>query len=339
MSIIATVALLAATPHSAIAPSVTLKPLRVMEGVRALAFAAAPSGSLFAAPMEDGTIRVINAASGATVVTMKGAAQPGYGIAWSHNGKWIASGDESGRIYFWNAKTGKMLKQNRKHIRGIQNLSFNKDDTMLLSTGKEDVVKIFDVATNKVKLNVLGNAANFYGAVFAPNSNEFTVGILGAGARVYTPGGKLIRTLAGHSGLGVWDVAYNPSGTRVATAGRDNHAILWDSKRGAMLGTCIAHAEWVFHVAFSPNGALLATGSQDRSVRLWNVSNFANVASVLNTTSVASPVCFTRDGKYLLTVNQYDYLQVTALNPAQGGIPPKPVKKKAVKKTRRRRHH
>jgi hypothetical protein len=53
-----------------------------------------------------------------------------------------------------------------------------------------------------------------------------------------------------------------------------------------------------------------------------------------NQSAVGSPIAFTNDGKYLLTANIDDFLQINALNPAQPAPAEKvvPAKKAPVKK-------
>ncbi len=301
------------------APAIVIKPIKVLEGLKALAFASAPTGSKFAVTLEDKSVRIIDAGTRQTIRTLQGHPQPCYGVAWTKDGAFIATGDETARIWIWNAVTGEKIKEFRSHIRGIEKLSFNLPHTMMISTGKDDVIKVYDLKKGKETLSILGKGANFYGATFHPKTNEFTTGILGVGARIYEPNGKLDGFLTGHDDQGVWDVDYNPAGTRLATAGRDSNIILWDMKAKAKIQTLHGHQDWVQSVRFSPNGRYLASGSTDRSVRVWDTVTFKPVAILNEESAVGSPVCWTADGKYLLTVNEDNNLVVNSVTPPQGG--------------------
>ena len=68
----------------------------------------------------------------------------------------------------------------------------------------------------------------------------------------------------------IWAFAFSPDGTRIASAGEDQTARLWDPATGALLATCRGHASKVLGIGFSPDGTRLVTTSSDRTVRQWN---------------------------------------------------------------------
>jgi WD40 repeat protein len=69
----------------------------------------------------------------------------------------------------------------------------------------------------------------------------------------------------------VWKVAWSRDGTRIATAGEDGTAKLWDAKTGEELLTIIGHEGSVEGVAFNADGTLLATAGVDGTAKLWDV--------------------------------------------------------------------
>lgn len=316
------------------APVLEVLPKKVLQGQRALAFAPCPTGSRFAATMEDKTVRIIDAATSETLKVLQGHPVPAYGVAWSADGAFLATGDESARIFIWDTRTWTKVREMRTHIRGIQALSFNFPRTLLVSTGKDDVVKVWDVPTGKELRSIPGQGLNFFSAKFKAKTNDFGVGFLGAGARFYSAAsGKVMGFITGHDNQGVLSIDFNPTGTLAATGGKDANAAIWDLKTGQRLNYLRGSGDWVVQTSFSPNGAYVATSSPDRTVRLYNAKSYQQVAKLEEQSAVGSPLCFTSDGKYLVTVNFDDFIQVHSLKPVLAPPPAAPVKKAPAKRS------
>lgn len=304
----------------------------VAQGVRPLAYAAAPSGVKFVATLENNTARIIDSKTHMTIKQMTGLVAPAYAVAWSPNGKLIATGDESARVILWDAGTAKPIRTFRDHTKGIEALAFNAASTMLISTGKDDAINVYTLANYKKQKTILGKGINLYGGLFMGKGSNILVGTLGKGAAIYSIGGQMLAALGGHNGEGVMEAAVNPAGTLIASAGKDGVVTIWDAKTKKKLNSLHGHGDWVIHVGFSPNGRFLATSSSDGTVRIWDPKTFRQVVKLeYQTRVVGSPLCFTSDGKTLVTVSVDDFLQYNTLNPPQAGKP------EATPRSKRRR--
>jgi WD40 repeat protein len=322
----------------------TVKPVRTL-GLHAVALAPSPKGSIFAASIEDNTIRIVDAKTGNTIKTLEGHPQNAYALAWSADGNFLASGDESARIFIWDTRTWKVVKTIRQHQRGIQHLAFNYPRTLLISTGRDDVTKVWDLSGDLKRpvRDLLGEGTNFYGAKFVGKTDTVAVATLGAGAREYLArSGSPVGFFVGHSSEGVQDVDANPAGTMMATAGRDGKVGLWDLKTHKQIVMFPGHEDWIVTVRFSPNGRYVASSSNDRTVRIWDAKLKKPVTTLQNQASFGSPLAWTADGNFLVTVNYGEVVQIYSLSPNQAPAPEVPVKapakpapKKPVKKIKK----
>jgi WD40 repeat protein len=299
----------------------TVATLKVVEGVHPVAIAASPTGRRVAVALEDGQVRILDSTTRQTIRKLAKHPQPCYALAWSPDGAFLASGDESARVFVEDTRNGGLVRQYRTATKGIQKLSFNAPRTLLAATGKDDTIRVYELSdtSKKEKYLLLGKGANFYSATFHPKlPTTLVTGILGSGGRQYdVVSGKVTAFITGHGGQGVWDTAFNASGTRLVTAGRDNTAILWDTKGYKKLGSFKGHQDWVMSAVFSPNGKYVATASTDRTVRIWNTFTFKKVAEIKDETSVGSPLSFSADGAVLASVDVAGNLQFSSVKPAQ----------------------
>src|SRR5581483_7886528 len=74
--------------------------------------------------------------------------------------------------------------------------------------------------------------------------------------------------VVGDHGQAVYSLAFAPDGTRLASAGKDGTARLWDLAGGAPL--VLPHPDAAQAVDFDATGTRLATGCADGAIRLWD---------------------------------------------------------------------
>ncbi|MFI6428068.1 toll/interleukin-1 receptor domain-containing protein [Promicromonospora sp. NPDC050880] len=90
------------------------------------------------------------------------------------------------------------------------------------------------------------------------------------GPRSRRPGDVPAHVLTGHTAT-VYDVAFDPRGGYVFTAGSDHQVKAWSLADGAERWSSRAHARTVYSIGASPDGRRLATGSFDDTVGLWEL--------------------------------------------------------------------
>ena len=103
-----------------------------------------------------------------------------------------------------------------------------------------------------------------------------------------------------HRGKGVFTVAFDPQGKRVATASEDKTGGLWDLATGQQVAV-LQHGAPVHQAVFSPDGSVVATASEDKTVKLWNVGTGRELKTLDHENAVGK-VVFSGDGRLLASV-------------------------------------
>ncbi len=185
-------------------------------------------------------MHVWDAATAGEVGTLKGHTGAVSTIAYSPDGKTLASaGDTTVRL--WDVDTGTVRKIFRGHTKSVESLAFSADGKTLASGGGDDTARAWDVATGKLLATI-----------------ECDDPVL---AVAISPDGKAIASASARWGNGFYGQA--PAEVQV-----------WDVASSRRLAKLPDQPNQVFGMVFTPDGKSLITASLSGAVIVWDLAEF-----------------------------------------------------------------
>jgi WD40 repeat protein len=200
--------------------------------ITALGFA--PDGSAVAASGYH-EITFWKTADGGLDRRLTGLGERVYDIAYSPDGKWLATASGDPGVYgvakLWLAEPGGGGKPVRDLVETLDvvfAVAFSPDSKKVATAGADRTIRVFLIET-----------------------------------------GKMLAQIEDHADW-IFGIAFSPDGKRLASASRDKTAKLFDLEKKESLVTFPGHVQPVYTVSFIPDGKGIATGGEDNRVRIWS---------------------------------------------------------------------
>ncbi len=217
-------------------------------------------------------------------------------VAFSPDGKLLATGDTKGEICLWQVADGKQLLSCKGPPGWAQSVTFSSDSGKLASSSADHTVTLWDASTGQALKTLQGHSNRVRSVAFSPDGHMLASGSDDCTVRFWDAStGKCLKILQGHADS-VSSVAFSADNYTLASGSADCTVKLWDVNTGHCLRMLQGHSDRVRSVAFSPDSNTLASGSADRTVKLWDVNNGKHLKTLQGHSKGVRAVAFSVDG-------------------------------------------
>lgn len=287
-----------------------------------------PDGrTIVAVGEQEDIIKFWNTTTGEPLRAPEGLASGVNCIAFSPDGKLIASGEViyGRRPRLWDTVSGKLVTSFAELLDtrySVYSVAFSPDGKTVAS-GSNRETGVWDVATGNLLRSVQEDAGPVRSLAFSPDGRIVASGSEDRTIKLWDAAtGKKLHSL--NNGW-VTSLAFSPDG-RVLVSNAQGNIKLWDVVTGNELRLIKAASE-VSSVAFSPDGKMIASACGDGTVKLWDVPSGDQLRSMTGHAAEVNSVVFSQDGKMIAsgsddhTIRLWDAVTGMELRTLGGPVP------------------
>ncbi len=238
-----------------------------------------------------GAVALLDMETGA-ITPMEQSKDEMLAVAFSADGKWLATGGTDATVRVWNLETKAAPLELKGHTDWISGLAFSPDGKLLASSSADKSARIWKTETWKEEFQLpVQTTEPVSGVAFATEGDLLAFAVGGPeerAIRVWRTQGafteidssrpnarnQLMQTRPMDTGaclpLAVTFVKAQPHSRMVV--GCTDKTVRLMGTGGNTIATATGHADWVYAVAASPDGLRLASGSGDGTVKVWGAA-------------------------------------------------------------------
>ena len=268
-----------------------------------------PTGEALATAAYDNTAKLWDL-QGNCLKTFTGHNDWVTSVSFSLTGDAIATASDDKTAKLWDFQ-GNCKVTFTGHNYWVRSVCFSPTGDAIATASSDKTAKLWDLLGNCL-VTFTGHNKSVNSVCFSPTGDAIATASSDKTAKLWDLQGNCLVTFTGHNNS-VNSICFSPTRDKIATASSDKTAKLWDLQ-GNCLVTFSGHHDWVNSVSFSPTGDTIATASDDGTAKLWDLqgsllADFSGYkgnllkgeADFVELTSPIYSICFSRDGKSLIT--------------------------------------
>ncbi len=260
--------------------------------------------------VSEGLLKSYEVGSGRETVSFRGHIGLVRGLAFSPDGKTLASGGTDRTLRTWDTVTGMELTR-RPHPGPVISVAFSPDSKTLAAGCGDTNINLWEAGPAAADV-VLPHGGKVCSLAFSPDSRTLVSSGLAptrfwdaaTGGSCATPPMEWARAMTGE------DIA--PDARSQAFQGPDRTVTLCNLATGRPGAVLRGHTGFVYGVAYAPGGKTVATASDDGTARLWDTATGRPLVTIRPMVAGVAPgagvsaVAFSPDGTLLATGTQFE---------------------------------
>lgn len=190
-----------------------------------------------------------------------------YGVAWSPDGKRVASCSFDKSIKIWEIATKRELRSIPVDVKDVvvYGVTFTADGKSLLACYSDGLIRQFEADTGKAQRQFSGPKGALYSMSLQKQGAFLAAAGLDKTIYVWKTGdGQVERSIPGHDD-DIYRVQFNPAGTKLMSLGYSGQVKVWDASNGkSLLATKLPAL--LFGGCYSNDGREILAAASDQKI-------------------------------------------------------------------------
>lgn len=148
-------------------------------------------------------------------------------IAINPNGYLLASGNDDGKVKFWNLRTGTFISEFAPHKEPISGIAFSIDGDILITASGDRTIKLWDLESGQLLQELTGHTRAVLTMALHPYKNILATGGKDGIILWNLEEGKILTRLEESDGW-IQSLAFSPNGRYLASGSYDSIVRIWE---------------------------------------------------------------------------------------------------------------